>query len=207
MKLCIKCRVERPHSEFHKDNLRKDGLFPYCKPCRCKTSARKGSRKSRIRHSSGYIKSYDPNHTLSDSSGYVYEHRKVLFDKFGYSLSECQSCGGEWGWDMIFYSHVDHIDENKANNILENLRPLCNSCNVSRSLVNFSQHTKKSTLAVTYFGETKTPQEWGRDCRTSVSGHTIRNRLKSGWSIGDALTRPKGNTGPKSSNEQLETMA
>jgi len=35
-KLCIKCQVVKPISEFGKDKLRPDGLFPYCKRCRLK---------------------------------------------------------------------------------------------------------------------------------------------------------------------------
>lgn len=34
MKTCIKCSNEKSKAEFHKDNLRSDGLFPYCKKCR-----------------------------------------------------------------------------------------------------------------------------------------------------------------------------
>jgi len=33
-KRCIKCSTVRLRSEFNKDNLRPDKLFPYCKPCR-----------------------------------------------------------------------------------------------------------------------------------------------------------------------------
>lgn len=35
-KLCIKCQIVKPTSEFGKDKLRSDGLFPYCKRCRVK---------------------------------------------------------------------------------------------------------------------------------------------------------------------------
>lgn len=35
-KLCIKCQIVKPASEFGKDKLRSDGLFPYCKRCRSK---------------------------------------------------------------------------------------------------------------------------------------------------------------------------
>jgi len=34
MKHCIKCNEKKSRSEFHKDSLRKDKLFPYCKQCR-----------------------------------------------------------------------------------------------------------------------------------------------------------------------------
>ena len=34
MKFCCRCKISKPESEFGKDKLRKDGLFPYCKRCR-----------------------------------------------------------------------------------------------------------------------------------------------------------------------------
>lgn len=35
MKLCPKCKIEKPETEFHKNLSHKDGLASYCKPC-CK---------------------------------------------------------------------------------------------------------------------------------------------------------------------------
>lgn len=35
MKLCTKCNISHPKTEFHKDKRRKDGLYPYCNTC-CK---------------------------------------------------------------------------------------------------------------------------------------------------------------------------
>ena len=32
-KTCVKCKVSKPFSEFHKDKSRKGVLFPYCKAC------------------------------------------------------------------------------------------------------------------------------------------------------------------------------
>lgn len=33
IKMCLKCKVEKPFAAFPKDKNRKDGLNPYCKPC------------------------------------------------------------------------------------------------------------------------------------------------------------------------------
>jgi 5-methylcytosine-specific restriction endonuclease McrA len=33
-KICSKCKLAKPTSEFQKDKSRKDGLYPVCKPCR-----------------------------------------------------------------------------------------------------------------------------------------------------------------------------
>lgn len=34
MKICAKCKESKSPKEFHKDKIRPDGLFPYCKFCR-----------------------------------------------------------------------------------------------------------------------------------------------------------------------------
>jgi len=33
MKVCYRCKTEKPETEFHKDSSRKDGLFLWCKSC------------------------------------------------------------------------------------------------------------------------------------------------------------------------------
>ncbi len=33
MKICTKCKIEKPTSEFHKDKSREDGYYPSCKVC------------------------------------------------------------------------------------------------------------------------------------------------------------------------------
>lgn len=70
--------------------------------------------------------------------GEVMEHRKVLYDNIGPGPHECHwndrfGCGKTelswWGQGLV----VDHLDENKLNNNLENLVPSCNMCNLHRS--------------------------------------------------------------------------
>ncbi len=39
LKTCIKCKEEKPRSEFYRDKGKKDGLFYYCKGCASQTSA------------------------------------------------------------------------------------------------------------------------------------------------------------------------
>jgi 5-methylcytosine-specific restriction endonuclease McrA len=40
MKICSKCKAERPLSAFGKDRLRRDGLFPQCKSCRLRDAVK-----------------------------------------------------------------------------------------------------------------------------------------------------------------------
>lgn len=142
----------------------------------------------RISSPSGYQFIYEPDHEVSDNRGYVSEHRFNLFNEFGYSLSECEICKKDWHWHGGKGSHVDHIDEDITNNNLSNLRPLCNSCNTRRGRK--PEHEYRHIKAVEYNGETKSIGEWAKEDFVPVRHYTIRNRLRSGWSVRDALTLP-----------------
>ena len=86
----------------------------------------------------GYIKVLAEGHKLSDKHGYVYEHRLVLFNKYGDSELACEKCGARWLW-RPYMDHVDHIDKNKQNNKASNLRPLCNGCNTKRTKIDYTK--------------------------------------------------------------------
>ncbi len=187
MKTCAKCKVNQLKKCFHKDKLRPDGLFPYCKCCRVK----KGSKQRIFRDSftthNGYIRVYAKGHKMSLIGNYAYAHRKCLFDHYGQEVLFCELCGADWLW-RPYLDHVDHIDNDKTNNDILNLRPLCNGCNVKRS--DKPKHLSKGRVALEYKGKTMTPEEWGRDPNCAVNGVNLRNRIKAGWSIEKAMTKP-----------------
>lgn len=56
----------------------------------------------------GYVRLYKPNHPMSDSSGYLLEHRYVMSEYLGRNL----------GAEEI----VHHKDQNKSNNDIDNLK-------------------------------------------------------------------------------------
>ena len=142
-------------------------------------------RKYRYTTSNGYQKIYEPHHDLADANGYVYEHRKVLYDKIGPGNCLCEMCGDEWSWEWIRVSHVDHINEDRSDNRPENLRPLCTGCNTKRGMK--EQHTRSNNHSISFNGKTMTAQEWARDPSVMVCGNTIIKRLSSGMSVEDAL--------------------
>lgn len=147
-----------------------------------------GKGKERTQNAKGYQMLKLPSHPLAMANGCVYEHRKVIYDRYGDELPPCEMCGKEVTWKN---AHIDHIDEVVDHNEESNLRVLCRACNVMRSRVHIPEHTKKGRTAITFNGETKTVTEWTRDPRVFVSQTAINRRLKSGMSVEDALFSPK----------------
>ena len=187
MKTCVKCKCTKDKSDFHKDQRRKDGLFPYCKECRRPKNPKRRSKVDVLYHSKGYILVRCESHPMAQKNGYVYEHRKNFYDEhFGKQLS-CEICGADWLW-RTYYDHIDHIDENKSNNHISNLRALCNSCNVKRTKVNNLE--RAGANIVEYKGVRMAVSDWARQDFVKVEHYTIRLRLKNGWSVHDALTKP-----------------
>ncbi|ECT8547644.1 HNH endonuclease [Salmonella enterica subsp. diarizonae serovar 48:i:z] len=143
-----------------------------------------GKKKARTRNSRGYQMLYSPFHPLVMANGYVYEHRKVVYDRYGEVLPPCEMCGKSVNWKT---AHIDHKDEVITNNSPDNLRVLCNACNVMRARIHIPSYTRKNSHAITYNGETKTPAEWSRDSRVNIAGNTILFRLRKGMSVEQAL--------------------
>lgn len=52
------------------------------------------------------------------------------------------------------------------------------------------RRARSTSPLIEYEGETKTPAQWSRDARVSVSGTVIMQRLDYGWAVQDALLRP-----------------
>ena len=128
-----------------------------------------------------------PDHPLADSTGQVWEHRKIVYDRIGDVVPPCELCGKPLTWQV---AHIDHIDEDPSNNDPKNLRPLCSTCNTHRSM-KLPLYLHKGHRGITFDGETKTANEWARDPRIKVAGHVISQRKRRGMSDYDALFSPK----------------
>lgn len=131
----------------------------------------------RLQDPRGYWQLYLPEHPLADSTGQVWEHRKIVYDRIGDTLPPCELCGRHITWKS---AHIDHIDEDPSNNDPKNLRPLCRGCNVSRT-------PRAGSVILTIDGVAKSALSWSRDPRVYFCYRSILRRKASGMSDFDVL--------------------
>ena len=134
--------------------------------------------------SDGYVLIRRENCPISMKSGFIFEHRFVMYEIHGDNLPDCQLCGNPSDW-FSRKTHIDHIDEIRSNNSPENLRVLCNSCNVTRTKKAY--HSQHNCTSITIGDLTLTANEWSRQPGVSVSGSAIKDRLRRGFSDYEAV--------------------
>lgn len=143
-------------------------------------------RKERIENPDGYQLLWLPDHPLAQKTGYVAEHRAVLYAAIGGGPMACELCAKSLTWKSC---HADHIDSNVRNNDRSNLRPLCSKCNTHRNMP--PPVCWNRTHTIEFDGVRMTPAEWARDPRVHICGHQIILRKKAGMSDFDALFSKK----------------
>ena len=149
-------------------------------------------------HSQGYILVPADGHPLAKGSSHHYEHRVVYYDAHGAGPFQCHWCAKEVEWSGL---HIDHLNDDKKDNRLENLVPSCPVCNQGRGQHKIQDSWRKKT-GVTAFGITLTLNEWSE--RVGITRQSILWRLKNGWPIERALSEKRGITGPKTNKENNE---
>lgn len=154
-------------------------------------------RPNVLDHSHGYKLLKAPKHQLSTPCQQyrIYEHRAVYYDKHGEGPFNCVHCNKRVTWDDM---HIDHLDDDPANNMIENLGASCPTCNQvrGRSKV-IKAHRAKSRWQITWQGRTQHVGDWAEQIGIAV--HVLKWRLTR-WNLDTAMTAEVGPTGPKRSS-------
>jgi hypothetical protein len=97
----------------------------------CKGQGRKraeqGHRFVAGNHGYVYVKAY--GHPMSGKSGWAYEHRMIVHAANSGICPPCFWCASPLSWSEC---HIDHLNENRTDNSIKNLRVSCSMCNRSR---------------------------------------------------------------------------
>jgi len=82
-------------------------------------------------HNNGYFYVHDKSHPLAGARGRLSLHRKILYNKIGPGIHQCNWCDKLISWeDKTLFP--DHLDWDRLNNHPDNLVPSCVKCNISR---------------------------------------------------------------------------
>jgi len=147
-----------------------------------------------IMHSHGYVLKMAKGHLLcvgKPSGSRIYEHRMKFFDAYGGESHPCHWCGTFVKFDDM---HVDHLNAVRTDNQIENLVASCAKCNMARGIQKMKKTQRDKGINICYNGITKHISEWAD--KLGITSSSMRHRIKSGWSLEDVVTKPRGVSGP-----------
>lgn len=142
------------------------------------------------KQSGGYLYVKAKGHALSGLRTRAYAHRVAFYDANGEGPFACHWCKAEVNWATM---HVDHLDDDKGNNLPSNLVAACPVCNMQRGHHKVMQSHRDKT-GIEFAGEKLTIAEWAK--KIGISRPALVFRLEKGWPLERALTEGRGATGP-----------
>lgn len=170
-----------PHCEMHYGRLRRNGTLDTVVAGRARERG------------DGYVLVPASGHPMALGTSTAYQHRVVFFDAHGPGPHACHVCG-ELG--MLGGQHVDHLNEVRNDNRLENLKAACPDCNRWRGKDRIDAARTSSNVRWIELHGVRLPRSaWAK--RVGISPAALAFRLSSGWPVERALTEPRGATGPR----------
>lgn len=177
--------IGSPYCEKHYARLRRNG-----------TTERINKARGRYYSTNGYTRIHVPDHPLLQKHGpsgsYEYEHRVIYYNANGEGPFECYWCGNQLRWETM---HIDHLNNDKQDNRLENLKPSCPRCNQKRGVNKMKTAMRNKGRQLQFNGRKMCMSEWAREI--GITPASLRARLNSGWLLERALVEPRGKTGPR----------
>ena len=169
-----------PYCEMHYGRLRRNGTLENVKKAHKRV------------HSQGYIQAPSETHPLAHGRCLAYEHRMVFYNAHGEGPFKCYWCGADITWDTL---HIDHLNENKKDNDINNLVASCPICNIKRGRhrMVITARERRATW-IEFNGQRRTAAEWA--ALIGIHRATLKDRIKKGWPLERALLEPSYKTGP-----------
>lgn len=119
IKVCPRCKIKKPLSEFHKDKTKKDGYYNICKKCN-KPIKREYSKRYRKIHK---------KEIQQKTRGYQLKHRYGItekdYDNMYIKQHGCCAICGKHQSEILKRFHVDHC--HMTGNIRQLLCMVCNT--------------------------------------------------------------------------------
>ncbi len=126
-KVCSKCKVDKPYSDYHRDNKRAIGIRCKCKPC-CKldTYTWRERNKSKYNNYAAMWRAKNPERRVASE---IKHHYKLSIERYNEMLaqqkSRCKICGKPH--DPGRSRGRLYVDHCHASNVVRGL--LCSHCN------------------------------------------------------------------------------
>ena len=172
-----RCRCECGHEQEIQQGQLRCGAATSCRRCSHSSHGRRRNDKDRSPEYTAWVRMKD----------YCYNKNNRNYPGYGgRGISVCESWRNSFkafladvGQRPSSLHSIDRFPNNDGNYEPENVR---------WATMKEQSNNRRSNHLVTFRGVTKTVAEWSES--TKITQPAICSRLKSGWSIEDALTRP-----------------